>query len=810
MPKNRAQRFQRTAARPEASSASLQQAWGLYARGQWQQAERQARTLLPVRPRDFGVLTLLGILCAQTRRAEEAESLLARAAGAAPNDPTAHNNYGNVLRDLGRAEAALASYRRALELQPAYAEAHYNLGLVLQALSRHEEALASYDQAIRCNPDYAAAYNNRGVTFREMGRLREALMSYERALQVSPTHAGALHNRGVVLHELGHLDEALASYDEALLLAPSDAQTLRNRGRVLCARGDFALAQDSYRRALHLDSHDADAHYGLGVALQLAGDIEAALHSFADATAVNPRHAEAHRCRANLLRDRGELLQALEGYDRALAARPDHAETHNYRGATLHELRRVPEALPSYERALELDPKIPGLRGVWLAAKMQVCDWSGLDANISALGRQLENGDCVAPPFSVLTLLDSPALQRRAAELWVERTCPADLRLSVPSSRERAPRIRIGYYSADFYHHATSVLAEGLFAQHDRERFEIVAFRFGPRADDEVTRRLAGRFDRFIDVREHSDLDVARLSREMGIDIAVDLKGFTEHHRAGIFAARAAPVQVNYLGFPGTMGASYMDYLIADRMLIPEENRRYYSEQIAYLPHSYQVNSASRSIAERSPSRAELGLPPRGFIFCCFNSVYKITPAVFDVWMRVLARVPGSVLWLLDGGELANGHLRAAAESRGIGRERLVFAPSTGLPEHLARYRIADLFIDTLPCNAHTTASDALWAGLPLVTLAGESFASRVAASLLLAVGLPELVTRSPTQYEALLVALANDAGRLGELRAHLQRQRQESPLFDLPRYVRHLEAAYVQMHERHCAGMAPETFHAG
>ncbi|HLK70558.1 MAG TPA: tetratricopeptide repeat protein, partial [Steroidobacteraceae bacterium] len=796
MGKQRAQHRQPSATRPGGAAESLQQAWVLYAGGRWQEAERQARRLLQARPPELAALTLLGVLCAQTERSTEAQSLLGRAAELAPNDPTAHNNYGNVLRDLGRPEAALRSYERALSLQPAYPEAHYNRGLVLHALGRFDEALASYDQAIGAKTDYAAAYNNRGVTLRAMQRLHEALASYEQAIVANPAHAAAHHNRGVILHQLGRVDEAVSSYEQALALSPHDIETLRNRGRALCALGNLEAAQQSYRQALHLDPMDAEAHHGLGVALQLAGDEQGALQSFEQATVLDPQHVESHRCRANLLRDRGELLRALQGYDQALAVRADHADTHHARGATLHELRRVEEALVSYQRALQLNPRIAGLRGVWLAAKMQVCDWSALEENLAALARQLEAGECAAPPFSVLTLLDSPALQRRAAELWAARTSSPSP-LPPLERRERAARIRIGYYSADFHHHATSVLAEELFTLHDRDQFEIIGFRFGPHAGDDVTRRLAARFDRFIDVRARSDREVAQLSRELGIDIAVDMKGFTEHHRAGIFAARAAPVQVNYLGFPGTMGAAYMDYLVADRMLIPEDNRCHYSEQIAYLPHSYQVNSRVRPLAASTPSRTQLGLPEAGFVFCCFNSVYKITPSMFDVWMRVLARVPASVLWLLDGGESARCRLQAAAQLRGVRPERLVFAPSKPLAQHLARYRAADLFVDTAPCNAHTTASDALWAGLPLVTLAGESFASRVAASLLLAVGLPELVTRSAVQYEALLVALAADRERLARLRARLQ-QPQETPLFDLPRYVRHLEAAYTRMYERH------------
>jgi predicted O-linked N-acetylglucosamine transferase (SPINDLY family) len=783
---------------------ALQQAWALYGRGEWRSAEPLCRSLLGSQPRHFGALTLLGIIAAQTCRADEAAALLGQAAGVAAHDATAHNNYGNALRELGRQAQALHSYDRALALQHDYPEAHYNRALTLHALGRHQEALAGYGRALALKPEYAAAYNNRGVTLREMGRLDEALRDFDQSVVLDPQNAGAYNNRGVTLQQQGRLEEAVASYARALALSPNDADALRNQGSALFQSGALAAAADSYRRALRLDPADAQAHNGLGLVLVLAGEPAAALESFEHAVAADPGHTQAHFHLGNMLRERGQLERALESYDRALAARPDHAETYNYRGVVLHELGRAQESLASYTRALQLSPTMPGLHGVWLGAKMQVCDWNGLDAEISRLTANADG----ATPFCTLTLVDSPAVQRRAAGSWAERTLPASRPLPPVRRRERGGRIRVGYYSADFYRHATVILAVELFAGHDRSKFETVAFRFGSHPDDDVTHSLRGAFDRFIDVRERSDLDIARLSRELGIDIAVDLKGFTQHGRWGIFAHRAAPLQINYLGFPGTMGAPYIDYLVADRILIPEDARRHYAEKIVYLPDSYQVNGRGRRMAERCWSRAQLGLPIQGFVFACFNNVYKITPEMFDVWMRVLARVEGSVLWLMDGGEVAAANLRVAAAARGVDAARLVFAPRMRLPEHLARHRAADLFIDTLPCNAHTTASDALWAGLPVVTQAGESFASRVAASLLTAVGLPELVTTSAAEYESLLVSLAMDPARLAQVRARLEHNRLHGPLFDVQRYTRKLENAYEQMYERAQAGLAPEDIH--
>src|SRR6185437_9886569 len=800
----------RQAARPrtEAASAAIQQAVAHYGRGEWSRAEPLCRSVLRAEPRHFGALTLLGIIAAQTRRAEEAVELLGRAAGVGAHDPSAHNNYANALRELGRHALALQSYERALAIREDYAEAHYNRALTLQALARPEEALAGYERALALKPDYVAAYNNRGAILRELGRLQAALCDFEHAIALDPQNAAAHNNRGVTLQQLARLDEALASYARALALDPNDADALRNEGSARCQSGDFEAAAQAYRRALRLNPADAQAHDGLGLVLQLKGETVAALESFERAVTADPLLAQAHLHLGNLLRWRGEHTRALASYDRALAARPQHAETYNGRAIILQELGRLEEALDSYSRALRLSPAMPGLHGVWLSVKMQLCDWSGFDDAISTLTQRIEG----ATPFSVLTVVDSLALQRRAAESWVQRQLPSRRPLP-PLARghgQRGERIRIGYFSADFYRHATAVLAEELFRSHDRQSFEIVGLRFGPHPGDEVTQGLQGAFDRFLDVRERSDLEIARLSRELAIDIAVDLKGFTQHARCGIFAHRAAPLQVSYLGYPGTMGASYIDYLVADPTLIPDSSREHYSEKIVYLPDCYQVNGRGRCIAERQWSREELGLPAHGFVFCCFNNVYKITPQMYDVWMRVLGRVAGSVLWLMDGGPTAAANLRAAAQARGIDPGRLVFAPKMGLPGHLARHRAADLFIDTLPCNAHTTASDTLWAGLPMVTLAGESFASRVAASLLVTAGLPELVTRTVADYETLLVCLATNPDRLARIRARLEHGRLHSPLFDVQRYTRHLENAYGQMHERLLAGLPPEHIHVG
>jgi predicted O-linked N-acetylglucosamine transferase (SPINDLY family) len=606
----------------------------------------------------------------------------------------------------------------------------------------------------------------------ELGRAEEAIESYDRALELRPQYPAALYNRGLALHRLKRFTDALASYDSALEIKPDYFEVYNNRGNTLQELRRTSDALNSYQHALRL----------------------------------NPLSAEAHCNQGSVLHDLRRCEEALQCYARALELRPDFAEAHHNRGNTLRELKRFAEAAESYARTLQLRSEHRWAYGNWLHTKRRECRWNELPAQITGLLDKVEQGQPVSLPLFVLALTDSPVRQRRAAEIWVRETCPPTITQPGVRRRERGAKIRLGYYSADFHSHATAHLTAGLFEEHDRERFELLAFSFGAQAlQDPMRKRLSEAFKEFVDVRTMSDVEVTHLSRKLEIDIAVDLKGFTLHERTRIFAQRAAPVQVSYLGYPGTMGAPYIDYLVADPVLIPAGSRQYYAEKIAYLPHSYQVNDRQRPIAERSFARAELGLPEQGLVFCCFNNSYKITPETFTSWMHILASVPGSVLWLLEDSPGATENLRHEAQARGVDADRLVFAGRMPLPEHLARHRVADLFLDNLPYNAHTTASDALWAGLPVLTCLGESFAGRVAGSLLTAVGLPELVTTTTEQYEALAIGLATQPQRLDALRTRLAENRLRAPLFDTALFTRHLENAYLQMYERHQQGLPPE-----
>lgn len=695
--------------------------------------------------------------------------------------------------------------RLMLDAKADYFDALTLLGIIAAQTQRMQEAAELFGRAVTANPDDALAHLKRGNALEELKRLDEALASYEQAIKLKPEFAEAHGNRGNALKELKRPDEALASYGQAIKLKPDYAEACSNRGTVLqeLKRLDEALA--SYQQAIKLEPGQPDTYYNLGTALQELKRLDEAVASYERAIELKPGYAVAFNNRGNALRELGRLDEALASFERAIALQPDHAEAWSNRGNALEELKRPDEALASYEQAIRLEPDLEYLRGAWLHAKTMLCNWTDLENQTAGLMAKIDNGEKASSSFAVLALTSSSRLQRKATETWVNDKHP--LRTGLPGipERHRHGKIRIGYFSADFHDHATTYLMAGLLEQHDKEKFEITAFSFGPDKDDEMRKRVAAAVDRFIDVRDQSDKDVALLSRRNEIDIAVDLKGFTRDSRVDIFACRAAPLQINYLGYPGTMAAGYIDYLIADETLIPEESRRHYSERVVYLPNSYQVNDASRRIADKVFSREELALPKSGFVFCCFNNNYKINPGTFNGWMRMLKQVEGSVLWLFEDNAAAANNLRKEAELRGVAAERLVFAGRMPQAEHLARHRAADLCVDTLPYCAHTTASDALWAGLPVLTRTAESFASRVAASLLNAIGLPELIAATQEEYETLAIELAINPERLKEIREKLERNRLIAPLFNTRLFTRHIEAAFTQMVERHQAGLPPD-----
>jgi protein O-GlcNAc transferase len=648
---------------------------------------------------------------------------------------------------------------------------------------------------------------SQAFAFHHQGNLAEARRCYRAILKLHPSQFDVLHGFGVLEAQFGRFDEAHRLLSRAVQINPGSGEAHLNLGKVYTSLNRPDAALRGYDAALVIDANNVEA-------LVLRSNVLLGLSRYADALAgyeralvIAPDHAEAlNRC-GIALHQLGRSDEALASYSKALTAAPDYAEAWNHRGNLLRDLGRHEEAIRDFARVVQLNPDYEYAAGALAGLKLQTCDWDSYDQQTRHIVADVKAGKRSIAPFTFLAMSDSTSDQ-----LQCSRTCSRDRFPAAPTplcakSHYRHDRIRLAYISSDLQDHATAYLMAGLFEGHDRTRFEVTAVSLGPDQPDAMRLRLKTAFERFVDARRHSDLEIARLLRELEIDIAVDLKGYTQGGRTGIFALRPAPVQVNYLGYPGTLGADYIDYILADRCVIPEEHYAAYTEKVVYLPDTYQVNDSARIISAQTPGRTGAGLPEQGFVFCSFNNSYKITPPLFEIWMRLLRSVEGSALWLLGDNTAATRNLRQAAAARGVAPERLIFADRVKVEDHLARHRLADLFLDTLPYNAHTTASDALWVGVPLVTCLGTTFAGRVAASLLQAVGMPELITQSLEEYEALALSLATDPVRHANIKATLANNRTTHPLFDTDRFRRHIEAAYATMWEQCQQGKPPASF---
>lgn len=644
------------------------------------------------------------------------------------------------------------------------------------------------------------------VALQKQGQPIKADLQFQKVLKKHPDYFDALHLYGQFKYQRQEYADAHRLVAKALKVHPGSANAFNTLGVVLQALRRPAEAMAAFERALAINPNLVPALSNRGGAFNISGRFKDALASIDRALALDPRYAEAYVNRGAALIALKQYPQALESYDRAASLAPSLADAWFGRGNAFYNLKRYGEAAAAYDKAYALNPQLAAAEGARLHSRMLAADWTGFDADCASVLASIRRGKPAASPFVLLSLPATAADQFEAAKRYSATIPPASEQPLWRGEKYAHDKIRLAYLSADFDLHPVAHLAAGMFEAHDRATFETVAISFQPDKPGEMLDRLKGAFDRFIDVSSRSDLEIAQLLRSSEIDIAVDLMGYTQNSRPAIFASRAAPVQVSYLGYAATMGAKHIDYIVADRVVLPENERRYFSEKAIWLPHSFMANDAKRAIAEATPRRADCGLPEDGFVFCAFNNVYKVTPGTFDIWMRLLARVEKSVLWLSGADPTAVANLRKEAEKRGVDPARLVFAERVPRNEdHLARQRLADLFLDTLPYNAHTTASDALWAGLPVLTCPGETFAARVAASLVTAVGLPELVTPTLQAYEALAVEIATQPDKLAALRRRLADNRLSAPLFDTARFTRAIEAGYLAAYERAQKGRPPD-----
>ena len=713
------------------------------------------------------------------------------------------------LRRAGRLAEAAQIYTDILRAEPQHFEALHALGILRYQSGQLQEAERLIAQATAVNPRAAEAQYNRGSLLLKLNRLEEALSCFGQALSVRPDYVEALGNRGNTLMRLGQLAAARADFEALLKLRPGLAEGWSNLGSVLLQLDRYEDALGCFGKAISLRPDYPDARRSQGRILFKLKNYPAALAAADTALGLNPNNADAWEQRADALNELKRHDEALASYARVLGLRPAAVDALYNRGNVLMGLRRFGEAARDYASVLRLEPTYNYAAGNLVFCLAGNCEWPDYEATTGAVISGLALEKPVSPPFQALVAGADASAAFSAATLWTKRGYPPAPEPLWRGEIYRHDRIRVAYLSANFHDHAVARLMAGVFEHHDRTGFETFAFSFGPDDQGVLRPRVKNAFEHFVDVGTETTEQIASLLREREIDIAVDLMGYTEASRPGILASRPAPLQVNYLGYPGTMGADYIHYILADLTVIPQNERGLFSEQVVYLPDCYLPADSRRAIAPVVPSRAEAGLPETGFVFCCFNNNFKFTPQVFDIWLRLLRASEGSVLWLSQANAEAVANLRLRARQNGVAPERLVFAPFVRRDEdHLARLTLADLFLDTVPYNAHATASDALWAGVPVLTLVGPNFPGRVGASLAHAIGMPEMIASDLGTYKARALEYALNPKLLAQTKARLTRNRTTQPLFDTARHTRSLEAAYLGMWSRWRKGRLPESFH--
>lgn len=776
----------------------------LHRLGRYQEAERAYAAATVAQPRDPYLYFQRGIVLAALRRDAEARESYERALALRPSAPDVLVNLGNLDLAAGRPEDALARYAKAEALARDMPEAPLNRGNALRALGRLDEACAAFERSLALRPEFVPALVNLGSTLRKLGRAEAAASAFRDVLAINPAHPDALNNLGVVYLDLENAKAALAVFDGAIAARPDHREALRNRAALRIRLNRHAEALEDCDRALALEPTRAEVHLNRAVALHALQRLEDALDAADRSIALRGDVAEAFSNRALTLAALGRSELAVRDLKRALSLRPGFAGAWNNLGHILQESGRLDEAIEAYARAQTEESDLAYIGGNLAHARALNSTWATFDLDRRDNIRRTRRGGRGLPPFASLSLAVSSRTQAAAARTWRDSEIAPSAAPLPARPRKDGRKWRIAYLSADFRAHAMSSLMIDVFRNHDRSRFEVAAFSLSRAPADALSSALAPHFDAFVDVSGFSDAQVVGAVRDWGPDVAIDLMGLTRDSRPNIFALRVAPVQAAFLGFPGPIGCDFIDYTIADAIVVPPHDRRAFAEAIAFLPHSYYPTSyRAQAPAEfKAASRSEYGLPEDAFIFVCFNNSYKFNPAVFDAWMRILKRAEQSVLWLLLDSEAARDRLRGRARMRGVDPKRLHFVARAPWETHLRRLSVADLFLDTWPYNAHTTAADALWAGVPVLTKRGRAFAGRVAASLLTAVGAPDLIADDLRAYERRAVELASDPKTCAALRAHLATARATAPLFDSARFAGDLEAAYEAMAERRLAGL--------
>jgi predicted O-linked N-acetylglucosamine transferase (SPINDLY family) len=746
----------------------LKNALDLHRNGEVEKARHAYLEVIKLDPAHVDALNLIGLIDFSKRHFESAANFFAQALSHSPNHFQAMQYCGICLNELQLFKEAIGLFDRVLANNPTSSEVYFHKANSFHKLKQIDDAIENYKQALLFNSEFYEAHHNCGLMYFSLNQFEQALICFNQALCLNPKFAVAYSDRGLTLKELFRYEEALEDYNRAVVLNPSFAEAFYNRGILLQDLNQTQLAIDSY-----------------SIAVQ-----------------INPNLSEAYNNRGLSFQQLGNLSVALQNFDFAINLNPEYCVAFVNRGAAYQRLAQIELAVQNYQKAFNLLPNYAFLFGSLILTRMQLCDWESLSTDLLKLEQEILKRKKVTDPFPALVLFDDPKLHQIAAQVYVDDKAPPNPILGDIAPRPQHRRIRLGFYSADLRWHPVAIWLAEQVENHDKSKFELFAFSFRSDVKDPMQQRLQAAFDHFIEVDTMSDLEVVKLSRELEIDIALDLGGHTQDSRPGIFAARAAPVQVSHLGFPGSWGADYIDYFLADEFSLPKAIQRYYNEKIIYVPSAYTYDRL-RAISTEKLARAEFGLPNTGFVFTCQNGIQKIHPEVFDIWMRLLKNVPGSVLWLQEPHPTAIRNLQKEAQARGVNPARLVFLKRevvvvehepARIAKYLASYRLADLFLDTWPYNAGTTAIDALWAGLPVITKSGKSFVSRMATSALHAIEMPELITSTAQDYEALALELATNTSKLQTVKEKLASHRLTTALFDPVANTRHIENAYLSM----------------
>ena len=793
----------------KSDQASVNLALTYHQAGQLEQAKAIYEKLLILEPENVIVIHYFGLIHHQQGNDETGIKLIEKALQLNPNYAEAYVNLGEIYRKQNAFDKAIELYNKALTINPNYADAHYNMGVVLQKKNQLNDAISCYQKALSLNPNYTDIYYNIGIVLEAQNKNDEAIVYYQKTLSLNPNYVEVYNRLGCVFQTQNKFNEAIDCYQNSLNLHPNNVDVNNNIGLALEEQNKIDEAIDYYQKNLILNPNHINTLYNIGNALRKKNKLDEALFNYQKVLSLDPNYVDIYNNIGVTLVNKNKINEAIIYYQKVISLNPDHKDAHVNLGNAFQKLNKFPEAIEYYKKSLEIEYSAKAFDNLFHCYQ-RCCDWREYNHSREKIIAAVNGNQEGYSPFVFLGLSESPSAQQQCASIFVAKNYPPSKKTLWINQRYQHDKIKIAYISADFRNHPISYLMVELFELHNKNRFETIAISLQAEDSSEIGQRIKCAFSQFIDVSSKSDEDIALLIRELEIDITVDLMGFTQHSKTGIFAYRPAPIQVSYLGYLGTMGADYIDYLLADVTLIPTEHQDYYSEKIVYLPHSFQVNDSTLAIADKVITRAEMGLPEQGFVFCCFNNNYKITPTVFDSWMRILHQVEDSVLWLLAGNRDAKTNLQLAATARGINPERICFANRLPISEYLTLHRLADLFLDTSPYNAGATASAALWAGLPVLTYLGNTFSGRMAASLLNAIGLPELITTSFQDYEALAVQLATHPEQLTALKQKLADNRLTYPLFNTVLFTQHLESAYVTMWEKYQRGEAAESFAVG